>query len=303
MNSFVTDLKTTWNKPNNGLPRLIIINVIAFLAMSLLYFFCKISGFQEFYIEWIYHNVAIPAAISEFIFKPWTLFTYFFNHSLEDFFHIIFNMLGLYWFGSIFNEYLGNRKLVILYILGGIAGGIAFLLMYNLIPYYAGIKGAHMIGASASVYAIVLAAAVVAPEHRMNLLLFGPVKIKYLAAAYVFMSFIGTTGGNAGGNIAHLGGALMGFAYVRGLKGGFDMGKPVNATLEFLERLFQPKSKFKVSYRTATKKKKASAKDYKGGEPDQKIVDAILDKISDGGYESLSNEEKQILFKASQKKG
>ncbi|MEH0158218.1 rhomboid family intramembrane serine protease [Limibacter armeniacum] len=301
MNSFVTDLKATWNKPNSGLARLIIINVIAFVVMSLISLVCRFTGFEGFFNEYIFRNIALPPDISDFIVRPWTLITYFFSHSLQEFFHILFNMLMLYWFGVIFMEFLGSRKLVVLYILGGLVGGLLYLTMYNLVPYFISRQPVGMIGASACAYAIVVGAATLSPDYRMNLLFFGPVKIKYIAAVTIFISLIGTSGANAGGNLAHLGGALIGFVYIKALKAGTDLGKPVSAVLDFFSNIGKPSSSLKVTYRKNSGSKKG--KGAKDGEPDQEIVDAILDKISEKGYENLTQEEKQILFKASQKKG
>src|SRR5690606_29429054 len=135
----------------------------------------------------------------------WSIITYMFLH--EGFFHILFNMLFLYWFGLLVNEYLGSRKLVNLYILGGLAGGLFFLLIYNIAPFFSDqVQGALMLGASAGVYAIVVGAATLTPNTSFHLILLGPVKIKYIAIFYVLVAFANSSGSNAGGELAHLGG-------------------------------------------------------------------------------------------------
>ncbi len=297
MNGFVSDFKNTWNKPNNSLAKLIIINVAVWVAVLVVYFISQTTGNQAIYTV-VFDNISIPRDISEFVFKPWTLLTYFFVH--QDFFHILFNMLIMYWFGMLVQEFLGTTKLVALYLIGGLAGGLAYLLIFNLTPLFSQGGGSGMIGASASVYAIVVGAATLMPDYRMNLIFIGPVKIKYIAAVYIFLSFIGTAGSNAGGNVAHLGGALMGFIFIKQMQKGNDWSKPVNSVLEFFSGLFSRRPKMKVSYRKTAGARNGKSKG-KADTPNQADVDAILDKISESGYETLSAEEKEILFKASQK--
>ncbi|PWJ36067.1 rhomboid family protein [Sediminitomix flava] len=301
MNTFVNDFKSVWNRPNNIVPRLIIINVAIFVLSALVYLVCKYTGNIGFYQQYIFRNYALPPDIVDFLFHPWTLVTYFFSHSINDFLHIIFNMLLLYWFGDLLGQMIGERKVLALYVLGGLAGGLIYLLSYNLIPPLVAAKGgvSGLVGASASVYAIIIALATLSPDYKVPLLLFGPVKLKYIAIVPVAFSLFGIAGPNAGGNIAHLGGALIGFVYIRSMQKGNDIGRPILSTLDFLAGLFSKKPRLKV-----TKNKKytnATATDS-NGMPDQKIIDAILDKISESGYEKLSKEEKELLFKASQKK-
>lgn len=302
MSSFVEDFKYAWNKPQNGMVRLIILNVIVFIALNLVWLFSRFAGNMAVF-QWLLDTLSVPPRFLDFLLAPWSLFTYFFTH--QDFFHILINMLIFYWFGLIFTEFLGSRKLVALYILGGLAGAVAYLLMFNLIPYFISHRGAGMIGASASVYAIVVGAATLMPDYRINLLFFGPVRIKYIAAVYVFLSLIGTGGSNAGGNIAHLGGALMGFLFIGQMRAGNDWSIPVLRALDWLEALFTPRrSNMKVTYRrpepqqAGSPRRKATMHD---GTPEEEVINRILDKISEQGYEKLTSEEKQILYKASQK--
>lgn len=302
MNGFISDLKYTWNKPGSGLLRLIIVNVVVYVCMSILMLVFKLSGLQDIYYQYIFKNIALAPNIFDAIVKPWTIVSYFFMHSMTDFFHILFNMLIMYWFGIIFTEFLGDKKVVALYFLGGIAGGLAYLLMYNVVPFYKEQMNmvSGLIGASASVYAIVVGAATIAPNYKINLLFVGPVKIKYLAAVYIFLSLIQSAGSNAGGEIAHLGGALMGYTYVVLLKKGTDLGQPLYAITKFFANLTNSNRKLKVVHRS--KKDKRNSNNQKTTQPSQDSVDDILDKISETGYEGLTQEEKEILFKASQRK-
>ncbi len=226
------------------------------------------------------------------LYKPWTIITTFFSH--EGFTHILFNMLGLYYFGTIIDEFINEKRLLSLYVLGGIVSSVMVLLMCNLIPYFEQHHG-PLLGASGAVFAISVAAATIAPDYEFNLMLFGPVKIKWIVLVYLFLSFIGTAGSNAAGNIAHLGGALFGYIYVRQLKSGTDLGRPFIRFYEWMSGLFKKRSPIKVAYRNG------GSKPVQNVTPDQKEIDDILDKISRSGYESLTKEEKQKLFKASQK--
>ena len=207
-------------------------------------------------------------------------------------------MLNLYWFGQIIREYLGDKKLVSLYILGGLAGGLLYLLVYNFVPFFIERGSAVMIGASASVLAITVAAATLLPDYTFNLIFFGPVKIKWIALFLILLSISGAVGQNAGGNIAHLGGAILGYVFIRQLQRGSDLGRPIHSFWAFITNLFTRRPKMKVSYKSP-----GTTTTYRSvqNRPSQTEIDIILDKISQSGYESLSKEEKQKLFQASQK--
>lgn len=295
------EFKNAFQKPNNAHVQLIIINVVVFIALGVIMVISEIGGFSSFF-DTIHTQFQIPARLSSFIARPWTLLTYAFAHDLSGIFHILFNMITLYWFGKLFVEYLGSDKLVAVYVLGAIAGGLFYLLSYNSIPYFVERSAAGqivMVGASASINAIVVAAATLLPDYTFFLLFFGAVRIKYIAGVIVFLSFLGTIGSNAGGNIAHLGGALMGFVYIKQLQAGINWGGWITVTIDWFRGLFQSRPKVKVSYRKdEPRAKKASTSLNKAS---QEEIDTILDKISDRGYESLSKEEKEKLFNASKK--
>ncbi|QCK14169.1 rhomboid family intramembrane serine protease [Mangrovivirga cuniculi] len=306
LNSFVDDFKNAWNRPNNAVMQLIFINVIVFLAMAVVTVITNLSGFGEFGNTFLVELFYIPGAFSEFITRPWTIITYAFAHNLRDIFHILFNMLFLYWFGRLITEYLGSDRVISIYINGAIFGAILYLLAYNFVPFYierTPILG--MIGASAAVNAIMVGAATLLPNYTFHLLLLGPVRIKYIAAFFVVVSFIGSVGDNAGGNVAHLGGAFMGWLYVSQLQKGTDLGRWVYAIISFFRGLFKPKPKIKVTYKKQSAKstgsKRSSTTSTSSGNASQEEIDRILDKISEKGYSSLSKEEKQKLFDASKK--
>ncbi len=297
------EFKNAFQRHNNAHVQLIIINVVVFVVLGVIMVISEIGGFPSVF-EVIHSQFQIPARFSEFVTRPWTLITYFFTHDLRGIFHILFNMITLYWFGKLFVEYLGSDKLVAVYVLGGIAGAVFYLLSFNFIPYFVAQSNSAtipivMVGASASVNAIVVAAATLLPDYTFFLFFFGAVRIKYIAAIIVFLSFLGTIGGNAGGNLAHLGGALMGFIYIRQLQAGINWGGWITSIIDATKSLFQPRPKVKVTYRKEEPKGKKSTSVASKASQDE--IDAILDKISDRGYESLSKEEKEKLFNASKK--
>jgi membrane associated rhomboid family serine protease len=185
------EFKSAFQRPNNAHVQLIIINVTIFIVIGVFSVIGEISGATAF-SDFLYNQFTIPPKLAEYIGRPWTLITYMFAHSRWDIFHILFNMLVFYWFGRIFVEYLGSDKLVALYVLGGLVGGLLYLLMlqYRSILYCDRANGFEigMVGASAAVYAIVVATATLLPNYTFFLLFFGPVRIKYIAGFYVVIS-------------------------------------------------------------------------------------------------------------------
>ena len=292
------EFKNAFQRHNNGHVQLIIINVVIFLIMAVVMVVFNVAQAPEVF-SLIHRQIAIPALIGDFLQKPWTIITYAFAHDLSGIFHILFNMLFFYWFGKLFVEYLGSDKLISVYFLGAFAGAIAYLMVYNLIPFYQErIPGGGMIGASAAVYAVAVAAATLLPDYTFFLLFLGPVRIKYIVAFYIVISFLGSVGSNEGGNVAHLGGALMGFVYIKQLQAGNNWGAWITRVLDWCRRLFSATRHVKVSYRKAPESRKTNPR---SPSISQDEIDTILDKISDGGYDSLTKEEKEKLFNASKK--
>lgn len=275
-------------KEGSALTRLIYINLGVFLVFRILNVFFFLSGTPFPFMDWL----ALPADFGLLASRPWTLITYMFLHF--DFLHILFNLLWLYWMGQIFLTYFDQGKLITIYLLGGIFGGLFYVAGYNLFPVFSQmVTDSRLLGASASVIAIVTALAVHAPNHTLHLMFIGPVKMKYIALISVLMYVIGISSTNAGGNLAHLGGAFWGVIYVMQLRRGIDPGKGINSLLSFLKKAFSPKPKVKVSYR-----KPVDDIDYNRlKNQDQNRMNLILEKISKSGYDSLSKEEKEILFR------
>ena len=301
--SIVQDIRTAFSRRDNALIQLILLNVLVFAALIVLRTILTVSSASGYYPP-VLRQFELSSALPILLRHPWTLMTYAFTH--EGFFHILFNMLNLYWFGQLVREYLGDRRLVSIYVLGALAGAAVFLLSYNLIPVFQPAVGSPMIGASAAVTAIIVAGATLLPDYTFMLILIGPVKIKWIAAVVVLISLAGVNGGNPGGEIAHLGGALLGFVFIKQLQAGRDLGRPVQAVGNFFSNLAtrrRPAMRVSSSIRRPEPVAATSASGVKKpavNQPLQDEIDLILDKISNSGYESLSKEEKQKLFRASQ---
>lgn len=304
--SLTDDFKNVFRKPNNGLMQLIVINLVVFVLINILgwlIFFNVKANYFKIISEWL----SIPTNLKMLLFRPWTWITYMFMHA--DIFHLLFNMLVFYWFGRIFHEFLGNKRLIGVYFLGGFSGAILYLLAYNSFPYFQtnNISGL-MIGASASVMAILVATATKLPDYSMRLLLFGNVRLKYIALALFVLDIISAPHGNSGGHFAHIGGAIFGFIYIKELDKGRDLTNGFNRLVDWIITFFtksnQAKSKMKVEYRKPKKpifQKNKKQSTTASNLVSQLEIDKILDKISESGYENLTAKEKELLFKASNK--
>jgi len=289
------DIKSTFRHGSN-LTRLIYINIAVFILItisSVIGFLLTNPGISDKVVD----IFSVPASLTSLLARPWTLLTYMFTH--KDIWHILFNMLWLYSFGRIFLEYLDGRKLVAIYLLGGISGALVYILSFNIFPAFAGVLDESVaIGASASVMAVVIAISAYVPDYSVQLFLFGRIKIKYLALGIFVLTSVMDFSINSGGKLAHIGGALFGYFYTINLRHGKDMGKGFNSILDFFATLFKPRKKLKVTH-----KKVATEYEYNKIKVEhQKMINTILDKISKGGYESLTKEEKETLFRESQKK-
>jgi membrane associated rhomboid family serine protease len=292
---FWDNIKKTIRTGSN-LTKLIYINVGVFFLLTItaiIGFLISNSAVPEITLKFF----SVPASFKALLAKPWTLLTYMFTH--KDIWHILFNMLWLYWFGRIFLEYLDQRKLVAIYLLGGLSGAIVYILSFNIFPAFKGIVDESVaIGASASVMAVVIAIAAYVPDYTVNLFLLGRVKIKYMALGIFILTSVMDFSVNSGGKLAHMGGALFGYLYTVNLRRGCDIGKGFNRIIDFFVTLFKPRRKLKVKY-----KKPVTDYEYNKRKTEhQARINLILDKISKGGYDSLTKEEKEILFKESQKK-
>jgi membrane associated rhomboid family serine protease len=305
MSNIVDDIKREFSKSENSLVKIILINTAVFLVLLISKIVFTLSQSSGIYAL-ILNTLQLPASTTEFLFRPWTLITYFFTH--EDIFHILFNMLFLYWFGRLIDEYLGAKRVIALYFLGGIFGGMIYMVIYNLLPYFQPhLEQSRMLGASAAAFAVAVGASTLLPNYTFNLIFLGPVRIKFIALFYIILSLAQTVGPNAGGNLAHLGGAFVGYFFIKLLQSGTDLGKPIYSVMNLWTGLFRKKPSMQVTYREKQVYRSTSV--YSGSTstgtiemPDQTEIDSILDKISKSGYESLTKEEKQKLFKASQQK-
>jgi membrane associated rhomboid family serine protease len=289
------DIKKTFRNGNN-LTRLIYINIAVFILITIIAIIGFLLTNPDISVKTL-NLFSVPSSLKALILRPWTIITYMFLH--KDLWHILFNMLWLFWFGKIFLEYLDQRKLVAVYLLGGISGAFVYILSFNIFPAFTGIvDNSVAIGASASVMAIVIAVAAYVPDYTVQLFLFGRIKIKYLALAIFVFTSIMDFSVNSGGKLAHIGGAFLGYLYTLNIRQGKDIGKGINKIIDYLVTLLKPGKKLKVTH-----KKPANEYEYnKIKTQHQAIINNILDKISRGGYDSLTKEEKEILFKESQNK-
>lgn len=275
-------------KKGSVLTRLIYVNIGVFLFIRILNVFFFLLNEDFSLLNWL----ALPADMHQLQSRPWTLVSYMFLHF--SFLHILFNVLWLYWMGKIFLFYFDEKKLLSIYLLGGLAGGLFFLIGYNLFPAFTEVVVfSQLLGASASVLAIIAAVATYAPNHTINLLFIGSVKMKHVALVSLLMYVIGIASSNAGGNLAHLGGAFLGFVFVLAYRNGTDLTKWLTSLTDSLAKLFKPKQRIQVSYRG----KHDDLEFNRQKNLKQEDINRVLDKISKSGYDSLTKEEKELLFK------
>jgi membrane associated rhomboid family serine protease len=284
--NIVVEIKNTFSK-SNAVNKIILVNVGIFILVSLINNVLVLMNENNQILPSFLHFLMLPSSFITFILQPWSMLTYMFLH--DGFFHILFNMLWFYWLGNILQEYLGNKKLYQAFFGGGIFGGLFFMLCYNIFPFFNHIiSSTYALGASAGVLSVVVATATLLPEYPIQLFLFGTVRLKYIALVSIIIDLLSITGSNSGGHLAHFGGAIFGFLYIKYIYGKI-------ALPNWLENLFTSKTKLKVHY---TSRQKSASQNTESSQED---IDMILDKISKSGYDSLSKKEKDILFKASKK--
>ena len=292
MDSILNNLKREF-KQGTILNKLIYINVGLFLLFSIL---GVLSFMFQFDLNPILNKLYLPAENSKLLSQPWAFITYMFFHN--DFLHLLFNMIWLHFGGKIFLQYLNPKQLLSTYIFGGISGGLLFIISYNYLPaltIYT--QSAQALGASAAVLAIVVAIATYTPNYSVRFPFIGIVKLKHIAIFCVVLDVLSIPKGNAGGHIAHLGGALFGYFYIKQLKKGNDISNGFSNFLNKLVNTFKTKSKLKTVHKRPKSDKQFNTERTER----QKAVDLVLEKISKSGYTSLSKEEKAILFSASKK--
>lgn len=289
------NLKHSYHK-GSSLNKLIYINIAVFIAITAVSIIAFLVS-NSLITTGAINLLSVPSSFGKLLLRPWTVITYMFTH--KDIWHILFNMLWLYWFGTIFLEYLDQRKLVAVYILGGLSGALLYVLSFNIFPAFKEVVAESVaIGASASVMAIVIAVAAYVPNYTINMLFIGRIKIIYVALVIFVLTSAVDFSVNSGGKLAHIGGALSGYLYTVNIKKGRDTGKWINKIIDFFVTLLKPRKKLKVTH-----KKPKSEYEYNRIKTEhQARINMILDKISKGGYDSLTREEKDTLFNESQKK-
>jgi membrane associated rhomboid family serine protease len=288
-------------RASSVLPRLILANVIIWLAIGVMRVFSFLLNLPDASLtDFIVDFLALPAKPEALAVKPWTLVTYMFFHM--DFFHLLFNMLWLFWFGKIFLEFLKARQLLLVYILGGLSGGILYVLFYNIFPVFEkSLDLSVALGASASVMAIVTAISVYVPGYTVQMLFIGRIRIFYIALFLFILDFFMIRSENAGGHIAHIGGALFGLGFILVRRKGMNFSGVWSISL--LKRVIGifKRRKLRIDYNShrSPNERPLTDDEYNARKAErQKKIDDILDKISKSGYESLTSDEKELLFRS-----
>lgn len=297
---YIDDFKRYFNG-SSMLMRLILINVVAFVLISILgigAWLFNVEGISL--MRWL----ALPSDWMSLLHRPWTLLTYMFVHA--DLWHILFNMLWLYWMGSIFMEFFSSKQLSGLYLLGGWGGAALYLLAYNLLPRLATGPAGVLVGSSAAVIAIVVASAVYVPDYKIGLLFLGQVAIKWVAIVTVLIAVVSLDAGNVGGSIAHIGGAAVGAWFALSIRRGRDITHSLNAAIDAVVAFFNGRTLPRKPRRQPRDPRPATNNSSQSRRPSSAVseeeLDAILDKIKAAGYDALTDEERDKLFNVSRRK-
>ncbi len=294
MATFTTDLKEKFRRGSFHV-RMIYANVAVFIVATLLSVLLQLFNLP---LRGVFEWVELPASFVRFATQPWAILTYMFMHA--DVLHLLFNMLWLYWFGNLFLQFFSARHLRGIYLLGGIGGGVLYMLGFNVFPYFRPVvEHSFLLGASASVLGVVTATAYREPNYPIRLLLLGTLRLKYLALIVVGLDLLFLTSENAGGHLAHLGGALTGLCFAAGLRKGTDITAWLNRLIDALPGgSRRRKPKMKVHY-SPNRRKDYDYNARRKAKSDE--IDRILDKLKQSGYGSLTAEEKKTLFDASKR--
>ncbi|MCH8554371.1 MAG: rhomboid family intramembrane serine protease [Schleiferiaceae bacterium] len=283
----------------DGLIRLIAINTAVFLGVAILgvigFLFTGPGGGVK---STIVDFLAFPSHPQKFVFRFWTPVTYMFTHT--GFMHFLINMLVLYFSGMLFKEFLGSHRIVNVYLLGGLFGGFLYFIAYNVFPIFNNISASN-IGASAGVYAILVAVTMKAPRMPVRLFFVLNVPLWGVTVGLLVLDIIQFEV-NTGGRLAHIGGAFLGYYFVTQLDKGKDISTWIQPAIDWVEKFFYPKPTLKKVYSShQSAASQNRTRSTSNPDDEQKKVDAILDKISSSGYESLSKAEKEFLFKYGKK--
>ena len=304
MADFINNLKYRFTSASL-LGRLIYINIAVFIVVRLF----ALMGFLFGFDAWTMINyLQLPSDVNQMLHQPWTLLTYMFAH--YDVWHILFNMLCLWWFGRLFLEFFNQHQMTGLYLIGGLGGALFYLLAYNLLPAFSHRNG-MLLGASAAIMAIMVAVAIKAPNYKVGLLFIGEVSLKWIAVIMIFIDFLSIDTQNAGGHVSHLGGALTGCAYAIAFRKGIDITGWLNSIIDNIVDMFkrfktqgrQNKTKYKFKRPVYSDSNKKAERQSTGmSAEDEKDLDEILKKIKQSGYTALSDKEKRRLFQISRDK-
>ena len=284
MNLILSTIKQAFADQKNPINKYIAINAFVFVALLISAAFYFLGDIPNPFKMWVMQYFSLTANWKIFVFKPWTFFTYAFIH--EKLFHLIFNMLVFHWFGNLIIEYLNKNRMLFIFWAGVLGGGILYALFFD---------GNQLIGASAGIMALVIASATLLPNYEIVLAIFGRIKLKYVGLAYLIIDLFSMMGSNAGGSVAHLGGALIGFLAIKQIQAGNDWSNMVIPINNFIDKLFTRKNKLKIVHRSEQQAQASKAI------VSQAEVDQVLEKITKSGYDSLNKSEKELLFKASKK--
>lgn len=292
MSSILQDLKLQY-RTGGIATKLIFWNVLLFLIPALISALLLLLGVVFNYK----YYVALPSNWQQLLFKPWTLISYSFFHN--GVLHLLFNMIMLQFSGRLFTTFFTQKQLFGLYMLGGIFGGVLYLVGYQFLPTLHG-QSTLLIGASASVTAILIATTVYQPQYNIRLAFIGNVKLWHIATVFLILDLIQLPIENTGGHLSHLGGALFGFVYIKALKAGTDLTSGFNRILDGIANLFSGKKStpFKKVHKNTSGNTVKNSTRVVTKDKSQQQIDEILDKISQSGYDSLTKEEKEFLFKA-----
>jgi membrane associated rhomboid family serine protease len=294
MRSDFSDLPAFFRR-RSMLSSLLLINLLVFVLIKVGMVFCMLFRRSA---DPLMVFLKLPASPEQWMHRPWTAITYMFTHF--EVWHIAFNLLCLYWSGQLFLRFFGPKQLGGLYVLGGLAGGALFMVSYNVFPYFDWrIEEAGLVGASASVMAILFATAFYQKGLEINLIFFGRIKLFYIALFFLLVDLISIEQSNPGGHIAHIGGAVMGIWFARSSLRGRDVTTRMNAVMDRLANLFASRRRQKTPYRQVHRRPETDY-EYNQRKYDEQVeIDRILDKIKRSGYNSLSDHEKKRLFDAS----
>lgn len=293
--SILDDLKMEY-RMGGVVQRLVFWNIGLFVLPVVAFSLLRLFGIDVSFLDWRTGNdwFSLSSLPENLLWKPWSIIGYAFLHAGPM--HLLFNMLMLFFAGRVFLTFFTQKQLFGVYVLSAIFAGVMFIIGYSLLPLVSG-HNAYMVGASGAIMAILVAAATYQPYYQLRLLLIGTVKLWHIAIAFIVLDLIYASAGNTGGHIAHLAGALYGYVYIRLLQNGTDLSKGVSAILDSVANIFKPKKstpfkKVHLNPVQSSKKNAAKPKDIT-----QQQIDDILDKISKSGYDSLTKEEKEFLFK------